>query len=84
MSIAFEYVRHGFVLVPFGKGLKGPREEGWQKLESCIATVEQAHRLNGSNLGLAHVYSRTCALDLDRLNDARTYSMKGETSGKVR
>jgi putative DNA primase/helicase len=69
------YVKNnGWALVSIPRGLKGPRSTGWNKRENCITTAEQAHGLTG-NFGIAHAYCNppTAALDIDRLDDARTY-----------
>ncbi len=70
---AVAYVENGLVIVPIPKGLKGPRALGWQKKANCITTREQAEKLNGQNLGLAHAYSGTCAIDLDDLAGATVW-----------
>lgn len=62
---ALDYINAGLVLVAIPRGLKGPRVEGWNRLENCITTIEQAAKLNGGNIGLAHTYARTCAIDFD-------------------
>jgi len=66
---AVDYVRHGLVLVPFARGVKGPgqseADKGWNLRENCISTIAQAEKLNGGNVGLAHAYARTCAIDFD-------------------
>jgi hypothetical protein len=40
-------------------------EPGWNLEKNCIRTMEQAERLNGCNIGIAHLWSGTCALDAD-------------------
>ena len=69
-NAAVEYVQAGLVLVPISAGRKGPNDTGWNLRENCIATETAASRLNGQNLGLAHAYSRTCAVDVDDLKTA--------------
>lgn len=68
-SIAAEYVHHGLILVPFARGKKGPgaseEDKGWNLRERCISTEAEAAKLNGGNIGLAHAYARTCAIDFD-------------------
>jgi putative DNA primase/helicase len=66
--------KNGWVLVSIPRGLKSPRTVGWNRRENCITTPEQAQGLTG-NLGIAHAYCDppTAALDIDRLDDARTY-----------
>lgn len=70
--ILAEYVRAGFVLVPIPLGMKGPVTHGWQRREQCITEPEIAEWLDG-NVGLAHAYSGTCAIDVDNLDDARKW-----------
>lgn len=62
------YVELGWALVPIPTGTKGPNTKGWNLAENC-------HLPPGwtGNVGLAHAYSGTAALDLDRLNDAAKY-----------
>ena len=64
-----DYVRHGWLLVPIPSGSKGPQHKGWNKREHCIADPAKAAAWLG-NVGLAHAYSGTCAIDFDRLDDA--------------
>jgi bifunctional DNA primase/polymerase-like protein len=60
------YLRAGFALVPIPAGLKGPRDTGWQHTESAIRIEEDARRrLNNGNVGVAHRWSGTCAIDID-------------------
>jgi hypothetical protein len=68
-----EYVRAGLRLVPIPSGSKGPRTTGWNLEQNAIATEEQAVALNGSNIGIAHAWSGTCAIDLDDLSLARDW-----------
>lgn len=67
-----EYVRSGFVLVPIPAGEKGPREKGWQRRENCVSTEEACSRITG-NVGLAHAYSGTAAVDFDDLKHASEF-----------
>lgn len=64
------YVRHGLVLCSIEPGSKGPRMKAWNRREQGITDPARAANLKGA--GLLHVYSRTCALDIDRLDDACT------------
>lgn len=61
-----EYARHGWALVPIPAGRKGPTTPKWNTRELCITEPEVAEWLDG-NVGLAHAYSGTCALDIDDL-----------------
>lgn len=62
MSLLADYVALGWALVPIPKGKKGPTWKGWNKQENC-------HLPDGwrGNVGLAHAYSGTCAIDFDDL-----------------
>lgn len=62
------YVDLGWALVPIPRGTKGPNTKGWNLRENC-----QLPPGWDENVGLAHAYSGTCALDLDRLDDAQVY-----------
>ncbi len=63
-----EYISHGWKLCPVDPGSKGPRSVGWN-LEANAVT--DASSLQGA--GLMHAYSSTCALDIDRMDDAAAY-----------
>ena len=69
-SILADYVRAGWALVPIPYGQKGPTAAGWQKY--CVTDPEIAAELDG-NVGLAHAYSDTCALDIDDMDLARDW-----------
>lgn len=58
------YVAHGWAIVAFNRGSKGPTHKGWNRREQCITTADEAGRVR-ANIGLAHAYSGTCVLDLD-------------------
>lgn len=66
------YAEAGLALVPIQAGSKGPTWPGWQQYENCITAPEEAEIWPG-NMGLAHAWSRTCALDLDNLEQARAW-----------
>lgn len=63
-----EYVAHGWKICKIEPLTKGPRTEGWNRIENA---VKDASGLQGA--GLMHAYSGTCALDLDRLDDAAVW-----------
>lgn len=67
-SIAVEYVRAGLALVPIPLGKKGPITRGWNREENAVRTEGAAAKLNGGNIGLAHRWSGTGALDVDNGN----------------
>lgn len=69
---AIGYIREGWALVPVPKGSKGLDTKGWNLAENCIKTEGGARSITG-NMGLAHAYSRTCALDFDNLERARQW-----------
>jgi len=60
-----DYIRAGLVLVPIPAGLKGPRARGWNLRAHCWAKPGQVPEGYSGNVGLAHVYAGTCALDVD-------------------
>jgi hypothetical protein len=72
-TITIEYVRHGLALVPLARGKKGPHGRGWQHEESAIRDEERAARLEGCNVGLAHRWSGTCAIDVDDYPQAEAW-----------
>lgn len=71
-SILADYVNAGWALVPIPQGQKGPIAQGWNLRERCITDPEVAEHLDG-NVGLAHAYSGTCAIDCDDLIKAREW-----------
>lgn len=75
-SSAIDYARHGWALVPFEVGLKGPDSQpqyvGWNTREKCVSDPAAARQISG-NLGLAHAYSGTCAIDFDDLERASAW-----------
>jgi len=68
-----EYLKSGLVLVRIAPRSKAPRSRGWSQLENCICEPSDLARLNGHNVGVAHVYSHTCAIDIDDLKKARKF-----------
>lgn len=80
---ARQYVAQGWVLVPIDQGTKGPSIKGWNRRERCISSADQCGRISGG-MGLAHAFSRTCALDLDDTGPARTwFSQRGVDLDKL-
>jgi hypothetical protein len=69
---ARDYVANGWALVPIPKGTKGPRTSGWNRRENCISSPDQCWRVR-ANVGLAHLYSRTCVLDFDNFEKAAAW-----------
>lgn len=65
------YIRHGWSLVPIPFGTKGPRVKGWNRKDRCI--VDQSYLSPGNGIGLAHAYSGTMALDIDRWEEAHAF-----------
>ncbi len=68
MNEFHEYLAHGWKLCRIEPGTKGPRAKGWNLRENA---VKSAHELKAA--GLMHAYSGTCALDIDRLDDAMIF-----------
>ncbi len=68
--ILAEYVRAGWKLVPIPLGEKGPTQKDWTK--KLVEDPETAEYLDG-NIGLAHLESGTCCVDLDDLEEARRW-----------
>jgi hypothetical protein len=60
-----DYIRAGLVLVPIPAGLKGPRVKGWNLRARCWTECGQIPDTYSGNVGLAHAYAGTCALDID-------------------
>lgn len=72
ISFCREYLELGWKLIQIPRGCKGPKDRGWNLEANCIASPEAAaHRLDGGNIGLAHAYSGTCALDIDDYETAK-------------
>lgn len=63
-----DYAALGWALVPIPHGTKGPNKRGWNLRENCQLPPGWS-----ANVGLAHAYSGTAALDIDRLDDTATY-----------
>jgi hypothetical protein len=69
-EILADYARAGFALVAWDpKTGKGPVWKGWNLKTSAVTDPETAGELDG-NVGIAHVWSGTCAIDLDDLQQA--------------
>ncbi|MGH8114875.1 MAG: AAA family ATPase, partial [Rhodanobacteraceae bacterium] len=64
------YIGAGWVLVPVRPGVKGPREREWNTREKCWSRPEQVPDSYSGNIGLAHAYSHTAALDIDDMGKA--------------
>lgn len=60
-----DYIRAGLVLVPIAAGSKAPRRKGWNTRARCWAKPGQVPDRYIGNVGLAHAYAGTCALDID-------------------
>lgn len=59
------YVRGGLALIPIPLGKKGPLTRGWDLEARAVRSETEAAKLIGGNLGLAHRWCGTCALDSD-------------------
>lgn len=78
-----EYLQAGLVLVPIPLGSKGPTKKGWNALSACVSDPKDAGRLT-SNVGLAHAWSRTAAIDIDDLEAAtRWLDARGVSLGAL-
>ena len=67
------YLQHNWPLVPIPSNRKGPSLKGWNRRENCVTDGDQlaAYIKKGFlNLGLAHAYSGTCAVDIDHIEAA--------------
>jgi len=73
LNAAESYIAAGFALVPIPYGEKGPKHRGWNKRANTITSLDQIERLTGKNIGLAHAYSGTCAIDIDDYIKAEEY-----------
>jgi hypothetical protein len=62
---AVDYLAAGLALVPIPSGLMNPVESGWNLEKNCIRAIEEAGHLNGKNIGIAHRWCGTCAIDVD-------------------
>lgn len=71
-KILADYCRLGWHLVQIPLGQKGPVTANWNKRDMCIAEPEVAEWLEG-NIGLAHAYSGTCAIDVDNVAAASAW-----------
>ena len=65
LNVVESYIDAGFALVPIPYGKKAPAIRGWNKRSNTISSLDQIERLTGQNIGLAHAYSGTCAIDID-------------------
>lgn len=65
------YTSLGWHLVPIPPGQKCPTVKGWNEAENCI--TDSGRIPEGWNIGLAHAYSGTAAIDIDVLADATAY-----------
>lgn len=60
-----DYIRAGLVLVPIPAGSKRPHGKGWNLRARCWASPADVPDGYSGNVGLAHAYAGTCALDID-------------------
>lgn len=68
-----KFLAAGFGLIPFARGTKGPSGKeaiGWNQRVFARFGEAKAVEFVGKNAGLAHAWSRTCALDVDDFNQA--------------
>jgi hypothetical protein len=62
----------GMAYIPIQRCSKRPATTEWNLKENCVTRPEDAHKLNGMNIGLAHAYCDpvTCCIDVDHLPSA--------------
>jgi hypothetical protein len=71
-----QLLQSGLMLVPIPYGEKGPRTEGWNLRENCVADFHISGQLLAGNVGLAHAYctpNPTCAIDIDHYRHAKAW-----------
>lgn len=68
---AVEYLEHGWALCNIPRGKKGPVTTGWQLEANAVR--EAAQLPDACNVGLLHAWSRTCALDVDKYQEAHAW-----------
>ena len=66
------YAAHGWALIEFAAGTKGPAYHGWNLPEKATRDPQEAGCFVG-NAGLCHAYSNTAALDIDAWDDAALF-----------
>lgn len=61
--------------VPLHLKTKYPRAKRWNQRENCVTDPEDAYKLDGMNIGLAHAYCDpvTCCVDVDHLPSANRW-----------
>lgn len=69
---AVEYIEHGWALCRIPAGQKGPDTKGWNLEANAIRDPAVLNGWTG-NVGLLHAWSRTCALDIDKLQQAHAW-----------
>lgn len=69
---AVEYIEHGWALCRIPEGQKGPDTKGWNLEANAIRDPAVLNGWTG-NVGLLHAWSRTCALDIDKLQQAHAW-----------
>lgn len=74
-NLASRYAESGFRVVELLPGKKQPESEGWSSLGAGIGDAHQIDRIigQGCGIGLMHVDSRTCALDVDHIAKAELW-----------
>src|SRR5688572_26253081 len=66
-----DYVDHGWKLCRIEAGTKKARGRGWNQEHNAISDPARAATLKSA--GLCHAWSKTCSLDVDRLDESREY-----------
>lgn len=70
-----DYVLAGMALVAIPRGFKAPCTKEWQLECNTIRTREGVAALDGCNVGLAHRWSGTCAIDVDDFQKSSRWFM---------
>jgi putative DNA primase/helicase len=71
-----ELIEAGVALVGMPYGTKSPVSKSWNQQEMVISTPQDAQKLYGKNIGIAHAYcspTPTCAIDIDHLDNAQQW-----------
>lgn len=73
LDAGLEYVAHGWGLCAIPAGKKGPTAKGWSTHPLNTPALVRQKVTEGGGIGLCHVASGTCALDIDDLPVARSW-----------
>ena len=74
MNAYFDYLEHGWALIPIKNGTKQPYLKDWTRPENAIRGSQNADKLNGSaGLLLAHCDPPLMTLDIDDFHATADY-----------